>query len=340
MYKKWNIQVLLIFIMLMGLVGLINFVVDPLWCFDRKNSFNAFQDPFDERQQKTNLITFRGLQAEGIIIGSSRSTFINQNDFDYKAFNYAVSSMMPSEYVQYVEYAKGRNGGEFKYIIVGLDFFGTNKNMKKTFAKPEVYFGNANEPGYRYKTLFSYDTLKYSRRSYELYAAGKKEDYYDRENVKHLRQYTDKDKAEALKAVLKNYRDDIYAKYAYDETFKDALLNLKKHSPTATFIVFTTPEAEPLFALTTSGKRLADYERWLTDIVDVFGGVTDFTAPSSVTKNVYNFADGHHFEAAVGKLIAQKISGKSIQEADFGYYLTKENLAAHMSRIREEMNHP
>lgn len=84
--------------------------------------------------KKTNYITYRPFTYDGVILGSSRTTFINENDFTgLNAFNYAVSSTDPREYDAYIEYAKERKGSELSSIVIGLDFLGTNKNREIGF---------------------------------------------------------------------------------------------------------------------------------------------------------------------------------------------------------------
>ena len=57
-------------------------MIDPLWSFAYDNKFNTIQKGFNERQQKTNNVYFNGLnEYDRILLGSSRTTFINQNDF-------------------------------------------------------------------------------------------------------------------------------------------------------------------------------------------------------------------------------------------------------------------
>jgi len=49
----------------------INFFMDPLWCFSLSHRFNQKQDDFNERQQKTNYITFHDFNYPGIIIAAA-----------------------------------------------------------------------------------------------------------------------------------------------------------------------------------------------------------------------------------------------------------------------------
>ena len=98
------------------LIGGVNYIVDPLWMFDHSNKFNQKQDGFDERQQKTNYIYFKSKgYFDGILLGSSRATFVNQNDFkNMNIFNYSSSSMQPFEYKGYIDFAKKIKGKDLK----------------------------------------------------------------------------------------------------------------------------------------------------------------------------------------------------------------------------------
>ena len=63
------------------------------------------------RETENKLYNVRPFTYDGVILGSSRTTFINENDFTgLNAFNYAVSSTDPREYDAYIEYAKEQKG--------------------------------------------------------------------------------------------------------------------------------------------------------------------------------------------------------------------------------------
>ncbi|MDD3023802.1 MAG: hypothetical protein PHE26_07890, partial [Syntrophomonadaceae bacterium] len=139
-YKKWLITVLCIVILPLLAIAGFNYYIDPLWNFNHANRYNTIQASFDERQQKTNRVTFGKFDYDTLILGSSRVTYISQYDFaGHRAFNYAVSNMLLDEYYDYVEYAKLKNGRDFDYIIIGLDFYNTNRNLQREFQEPAYY---------------------------------------------------------------------------------------------------------------------------------------------------------------------------------------------------------
>ncbi|MGJ9458149.1 hypothetical protein [Oceanobacillus sp. CF4.6] len=71
--------------------------------------------------------------------------------------------------------------------------------------------------------------------------------------------------------------------------------------------------------------NLPDYKRWLNDIIAVFGGVYNFMYPNSITNDLSNYFDGHHFYPEVGNMIAETISNENPQGVpeDFGMYMTE-----------------
>ena len=73
---------------------MLNFIVDPLWLFNHSNKFNQKQGSYDERQLKSNYLYYNLKDNfDGILLGSSRATYVDQNDFEnMKIFNYSVGA--------------------------------------------------------------------------------------------------------------------------------------------------------------------------------------------------------------------------------------------------------
>lgn len=336
-YTKWFIFIAIIATTILLIVGLANYIIDPLWCFQHTNRFNSMQDGFNERQQKTNLITFRQFDYDCLLLGSSRTTFIDQNDFkNMKVFNYSVNSMLPTEYGDYINYAKKKKGGDFNVVILGLDFFGTNENYNPAFEKSEFYINLSNQFLYRYKMLFSTDTLSYSYKSFQLSVGlSSKNSCYNRYNVKLMFPITEEKRQQTIKHDLITYRETIYSNYYY-RNMKAILTNLKTSNPNSRFIVFTTPVSEPLFRLIIEMGLYQYYERWIKDCVEVFGSIYNFMYINTVTKDLNNYMDAHHFNPNIGALIAHKITGCQDKNtpSDFGVLVTKDNLADHLNNIK------
>ncbi len=330
-YKKTLIYMATVYFLIMGTVGTVNFIMDSYWAFDHENRFNQMQSGSNERQQKTNYVYFHKFDYDAILLGSSRTTLIDQNDFEgIKTFNYAVSMMLPKEFNDYIEFAKKQNGRDFKYIILALDFFATNKLKKAENPKPII--DNTTSFLYRYKLLFSIDALKNSAANIRRFITGKK---YRRSYNRHNVASTDILDEKTARRIIES-RKHWEEKYKYDDHYIDTLKELQKNNPNSKFIVFTTPVSSFLFNLMLNEGHLKDYERWLRELVMTFGKVTNFMTENSVTTDyTKNYVDTNHFYPRIGKLIAHKVLGINDPKIpkDFGDVLTKENIDDYINSI-------
>ena len=313
-----------------------NWWMDPLWCFSHGHRFNQRQFGFDERQQKINRIEFGTFDYDAILLGSSRSTYIDQHDFPgSKVFNLAVSGMRPDEYGAYLDLARRRLGKDLPTVFIGIDFFGTNRNYGGRANPAAQYMATAEAPLYRFEALVGLELLGKSAENFE--ARNGECDCYDRENVKHMVMPPERDKAAVLAKDLAAYREHIYGSdYAYDTELPTIWRELRQRNPRTRFVVFTTPTSQPLFLLLARSGRLPDLERWLRQAVAEFGAVHDFMGINPVTANLDNYQDGGHFTPAVGRLLAQKVSGTEVAPKDFGVLVTADNLERHLADLRRQ----
>ena len=345
-YKRWVKLFMLLIAISFGSLALFNYAIDPLWTFCHSNRFNNAQPGFNERQLKTNRAYFCGLDRyDTLLLGSSRVTYINQYDFKpLNVFNYASVSMYPKEYSAWIKVAKKIKKKPFKTIILGVDFWGSNsgtfaqQQMKQT-PDPITYYNKTVEPFYRYKMLFTLDTLKKSiesiKHSYNLGTTD-----YTRSNIKQTIHVSKKRKARAVQTQRGLYINLFYGKgYRYNKKLKNIFLKIKRENPNTHFIVFTTPISFELYKILYNQGKFDDYKRWLQLLVDVFGEVYDFMGSNTITNNPKNYADLHHIYPDIGTLIAHKILGiedKKIPK-DFGVLVTKRNIKEHLKKQEDEI---
>ncbi|NLJ71724.1 MAG: hypothetical protein GX333_01775 [Syntrophomonadaceae bacterium] len=324
-YKSWFFSTLLIIALPLLVVASFNYYIDPLWNFNCNNKYNNKQMPFNERQQKTNYITFHKFDYDSLILGSSRTTYIKQTDFvGLNAYNYAVNNMLIDEYYDYIEYAKKVKGSDFDYIIIGLDFYASNKNLDKEFAEPAHYIANTNQFGYRFTSLISRDTLDYAKQNYAAALEENPINYtYNRENIKSLFKVSEEESVANIETTLNTYRTKIYANYEYTNV-REMLEKIKNSNPNTRFIIFTTPVNHKLYNLMLELDLSTHYQQLINDVVEVFGEVYDFNYPNAITTDDRNYFDGSHFYPEIGTLIAHRISNLSTELAtDFGTLITK-----------------
>jgi hypothetical protein len=343
-YRKWLVRYGLYLICLLGVLGVFNYLVDPIWCFSHGYRFSNFQKPFNERQQKTNYLKFNNkIRYDALIIGNSRTSLINQNDFvGMRAYNYSMGGMTPIEYGDYIDYFKGAVGPP-AVIFLSLDFSGSSAEARYYVERPSFYIGTANSPLYRYRILFTNDTFNYSRENLRLqhFIDNKKHGdgiiIYDHANVASILPPNDKaanqsNMLKALGVLAESYRNS----YKYRGDYKEMLRQLLAENPGSRFVVFTTPVTEAYFCTLVKEGLLPAYERWIRECVEVFGQVWHFEYPHSIARNQENFCDTNHFYPHVGTLIAQRITGVNdpgIPE-DFGMLLTPATIDEGLARIR------
>jgi len=345
-YKKWTKYFLAITLFAISIFGLFNYTIDPLWTFCHSNRYNNAQVGFNERQQKTNRAYFCGLNKyDSLLLGSSRVTYINQQDFKgLKVFNYASVSMYPVEYKQWIDVAKKIKKDDFKTIIIGMDFWGSSdgtfakKQMKNT-PKASTYLDTASSFLYRYKMLFSMDTYKKSIESIKHSKSLGTTDY-TRDNIKLTIRISKSRKQQAVNTQINLYNNAFYGKgYHFNKKLKKYFKKLKNDNPNSKFIIFTTPISADLFKLLVKNGNIKDYKRWLLTLVDSFSEVYNFMGFNTITNNPNNYADLHHFYPPIGTLIAKRIVGikDNSLPKDFGIKLNKDNLKGYFKALDKEI---
>lgn len=322
-----------------SLIFLLCFTVDPLWCFTHKNQWNTKQISFNERQQKSDYLAVRKNNYEILILGSSRTTFLDANDINgYKAFNFAANAMMPDEYREYARFFKKHNQQTPSIILVGLDFYSTNRNFHGyNYLAPTEYFRNAENTLWRYSALMNFDTLKYSLKNIRQTFKTSKLDYYDRNAVKSAVSIPQIQKKHFIDKDLIMFKRDFYGQTYKYRDLKNIYIDFLEDNPKTKIVLFTTPDSLPLWQLLLEEGRLEDYLRWLGDIVTVFGEVYDFMGDNDFTSNPENYMDAHHFYPRAGKTITSKIF--SAVPTSIGTLVTRKNYIAYTDSIRAKYSH-
>ncbi len=323
------------------LIFFINYIVDPLWLFQHSNKFNQKQGSYDERQLKTNYLYYNLKDNfDGILLGSSRATYVNQNDFEnMNIFNYSSGAMHPYEYKFYIDFAKKIKGKELKYIIIASDFFGTNRTDIKSRIDPKKYIDNTINYN-RYKLLFSIDTFNKSFKNIR-YSFKDRDLYYDRNTVKYHKIIPRDDMIKKHIVSIKESTNLVSdPNYSYDSQYITMLKTIKNENPNTKFIIYTSAVTSDLFvSIIKNANRWEEYKKWLNELIEVFGEVNHFMYINSVTKNLDNYYDDNHAYPFALKFIANKLSNTNNAEIpeDFGVLLTKSNIDEYLESIKKDV---
>ena len=343
--KKWIKIYISIGFMIIVLIGSFNYLIDPMWSFSHKFALNQFQVGFNERQQKTNILQFRKTNTyNGVLLGSSGSSFINQNDFvGMNVFNYSSAHMEAFEYIDYIEFFKKKQR-TLDHIIISADFY--NTNIPKIVGGPEPpenYINNSIKFGYRFTSLLSKDVLRYSIANIKNYLMNDIiKHFYDRENIRYRPKVSEKVRIRThipgVKSRTKSFTGE---EYKYNHKYIPTLKALKSNNPNINIIIFTSPiSADLLVSIIKNGDRLKEYRDWLYNLITVFGSIYHFMDINSITTNLENFADPDHYYPYVGTLVANKISGVDNHKIpdDFGLVLNKGNLDEYLNNFETKIS--
>ena len=117
---------------------------------------------------------------------------------------------------------------------------------------------------------------------------------------------------------------------------------IKNSNPNTKISIYTSPiHANLLLSiLKNNPNRMKDYQRWLRELVEVFGEVRHFMDINSVTTKLKNYPDAEHFYENVGKLVANKIANKNIEEIpqDFGTLLDSTNIDSYLQGFKDKVD--
>jgi hypothetical protein len=317
-------------------VGGINYAVDPFWCFNHGAFIGKFQPMFDERQQKTNWLTFHDVDIDTVILGNSRVTYLDTRDVPGRAFNYAASSMRPSEFPDYLAYAAKRSSSDIMTVILGVSFAGTNGSRSPSFELPNTYVSRANSLGFRFRNLLNLHLLKYSLQCIKRERKRDSHNCYIRQGNRLIsKQMTLPIPEKALQKILAD-QVALYAASAYGENYRYAsninfYKEMQQSFPNTRFLVFITPVTHNLLVLLAKQGLLEEYKAWIADLVNHFGEVWNFMYLNSVTEDNSFFKDAHHYSPEVARWITQRIMEIPYEgPEDFGIRVGRENLAEHL----------
>lgn len=347
-FKVW---IILGFLSNMFMIGVLcfNIFIDPYLLFSHNTRFNILSYGSNERQEKTNRIYFNNNKDyNAILLGSSRATFVNQYEFKgMRLYNYAVSSMMPFEYKFYIDFMKQSLNKDLDYIILQIDFFGSNVPSEKILKEqdPVQFINTTTQPFYRLRAYFSLQTFK----KYSLVVLKESlgftqpfyHSYYFRNNVKIRKKATEEQRAKDFNFHLKRHTKELSdSYYKFNENLIMILQTIKQENKNSQFIVYTSPiTANLLASIIRNANRWEEYKQWLKMHIEVFGSVWQFMGINSITTNLNNYPDDDHLYPEICTLMAHKITNYQIDKIpqDFGILLTKDNIDEYLENLADEI---
>lgn len=317
--------ILIVIFLLMFIIVNINLFIDPLYNWGITNYFDFRKNDFDERIQKTNYLANINKEYDAVLLGNSRSTYIDTSkfNFDVKVFNYSVNAMSIYEYDQVLENFIKLTGKQPKIIFIGIDPFDFKGEESR---KLENILLESTSLEKKIKNLLSFDLLIFSLKAIvktiqvNLDLADRKQRYYDNNLVKGNKE-----------ANLISNQKYIHVNYGMDYNIDYNLFNeykkLKNKFKDSEFVIYCLPFHKELIESWQQDKLFDKKNKdFINNLVNIFDKIYYFNYINEYNSSYLNYYDRYHFYPYLGDIIAEKINELYFyKKSDFGYIINKEN---------------
>lgn len=279
----------------------LNAAVDPLWYFSG-NRFGPVNYAFNERLSKSNLIAGHESEYDCVIFGDSRATLLpEQKIVGYRCFNFAFSSGVVSEFIDYAAWLKGR-GFSPKLIVVGVSA-GDFRKRRMPHNVPD-FVREGGSPPSPFIEYLSLDVLAMSWRS--LFGSSPIDRSYDKDFRCQVAVTTPYDPKKPIRDLYSGPFDLREPLTLYGK--------LRAIFPQARYIGYAPPISAWAIAEYARIGWLPSYTRSLDDVSTVFDRFVDFSIPSKITVTPANTYDGTHYSEKVNSLIAASLPDGSVSD--------------------------
>lgn len=346
--KKWTIGfVCLILACLLFIMGT-NYFVDPYGYFGAQKGENYSMDEEDYlREQKAEHIKYHADDYDAYLVGGSKAGAIRSEKLsDLDGLRWYNCWLLSGNFEDYYSYSK--------YIIetahpkkILLHISTSEIAQFDREAKGDIYEIPAVMSGeskteevfrFLFKNLsVSLDTITAKGEDYPVMESGERNlrkyyNYYsDHLDTEEYYNYLMKDMVDPYLPRLTNGTKD---KTELVNSNMDYLKKIKKlcdRNGVELQVFLGT-----LFIGEMVGYEGNSFYNWLTQMVEVTGGLWCFNNYNELVYNPFNYYNARHYYYEMGDLMIDRMSGRTTEHEDFGIYLTKENIAEEISRRKKE----
>jgi hypothetical protein len=314
--------------------------VDPLWVLPKIGSRNLLYCVADERQNKINRAIHGELDTDSLLVGSSRSAFIDTRYFQKNnVFNMAVNGIHAIEYGQMVDIYR-RHVGAPRVVYLGVDFFTYSypwddsslilENKKRESQSADLLY----VPSHLMDLAVFNAAIDTIRRCS---APGFLEPTYRYSGVRYVPFWPPSPERAAR---LRGQTIELQAlftesQFKPDPAYPEKLRSVQEAAPRAKVVAFIPPVSSSYFLAVMSERRIDDYVKWLSLVIDAYGSLVNFSGINTFTLDDSQFYDVHHLYSTSWKSAVDIMEGRTRAHPDgFGETLTKDNLAAYAGSLR------
>ena len=303
-----------------------NFLVDPFYEWSIGKTINFKRKDYDERIQKTNYLANINSNYNALLLGNSRSTYLDVRKFDLgvNIFNYSVNAMSIYEYDQLIHNFVQLTGEETKVILMGID----PHNLKgDKIEKLKIILDESTSKIKKIKNLLSIDMFRFSLETIaktiqvELQLKDRKQRYYDNQLIKG----NERQNIVSNEKYIKIENEDIT--YNVDFTLLEEYRKLKNKYPNSKFIIYFLPFHGELITKWETDLNFDEKNRkFISEIINIFGEIYYFNYKNEYNSSFTNYYDTYHFYPYFGDIIINNMNKLYLdKKSNLGYLLNKEN---------------
>lgn len=310
----------LVVVAVLGAMGAINYLVDPLWFFGG-NKLQPRNFSWNERIARLALFTESDRDFDCYIFGASRVGMMNQHAFrGHRCFMVSFENASPRELLAYARYMKQRARREPSLVVVGVDDFNFI-DQEDANNLPDVVLNGGSLHFWEY--YFSKDVTTWSLNT--LLDRSPKARYFGKDLAGQIR-------ADAGTMPILRMKPKPRQQWHMSLISVAQYAKFRQLYPKAHLVAYATPVSAQKIAQYKKSGLLPFYLEALHKTSTKFDEMYDFSIPSAITSDPRLTYDGSHYQPAVSGRIAAAIQ---THEPSFGITISGRRLNE-ISRLYED----
>lgn len=320
MNKKWTVQLIVSILILMFLVGIINFIVDPFLQYRQPLFYKKLFTSEEQRYINAGLI--KNYEFDSVLIGSSMVENFSlekmQKSLDFNnPIKLCLNGGSAYEHKIILENVLKRN--KISNVLMGLDYFsyeGPVERMDTRGVLPLYLYDDILSNDYQY--IFNIDTLKKSIEVLVRSYLNKNDPRFSLNHMyswQHLfdeEDFNEDNVVNIYKTSLQNHEKKTYIFEALNQSFKYNTLSIvqKNKNVNFTFIFpiysvlqYKQMQLDGSFDAYLNFKTRMITELLKEDNVQIF----DFQIASDIMLNLSNYRDLQHYHSRINSWMLQEI---------------------------------
>lgn len=337
--KKWTLGFVFLIILCLLFIAGANFFIDPYGYFSARKGENYTMDEEDYlREQKAEHIKYHADDYDAYLVGGSKAGALHSDKLSeidgYRYYNCWLLSGNFEDYYNYSKYIiETAHPKKILLHISTSEIAQFDREAKgDIYEVPAVMSGEskiAEVVKFLFKNLsVSFDTITNTEKTYPVLPTGERNltKYYEYYNAHHdTTQYYDYlMKAQVdpyLPRLINGTKDKADLVNSNLEYLKKIKRLCDKNGVELQVFLST------LFIGEMVGYEGNSFYNWLSQMVEITGGLWCFNNYNDLVFNPFNYYNARHYYFEMGDLMIERMSGKTTGYSDFGVYLTRDNIA-------------